>query len=181
MVIPVVGDFAGPTAMRAVGDYLRRRGAVVTAFYTSNVEQYLFGGFGADRRFYRNVETLPIDSTSSFIRAVPVGAGPPLQIGGLPIPTNSSVQARDSAGVTIITASSTDSTGRTVTRVFTIDKPPAANLGAFTSGISSIGAVLDALAKGELSTYQQVVALTKTEGWQPALPVNGRPSQPFTP
>jgi hypothetical protein len=170
MVIPVVGDFGGPKAIRAVGDYLRRRGDVVTAFYTSNVEQYLFGGFGADERFYRNVATLPIDSTSSFIRAVPSGAGGPVQLGGMPVPTNASVQIRDSSGVTIIRTSSIDSAGKTVTSVFTIDKPAASSLSAFTSGVATIGAVLDAFTKGGLDTYLQVVKLTKTEGWQRALP-----------
>src|SRR3989442_1099645 len=42
LIIPVVGDFAGKKALRAVGDYLRKNGLTVTAFYTSNVEQYLF-------------------------------------------------------------------------------------------------------------------------------------------
>jgi len=78
MVVPVVGDFAGPKALRAVGEYIRQRGAVVTAFYVSNVEQYLFAGFEADRRFYRSVEALPIDSTSSFIRSLPAGSVPVL-------------------------------------------------------------------------------------------------------
>ena len=42
LVVPVVGDFAGPKAIRAVAQYLKQRGAIVGAFYTSNVEQYLF-------------------------------------------------------------------------------------------------------------------------------------------
>jgi hypothetical protein len=184
MVVPVVGDFAGKKAIRAVSDYLRQRGSVVTAFYTSNVEQYLFSGFGAEQRFYRNVETLPIDSTSSFIRAVPVGAGGAVQLGGIPMINaiaNSIVQIRDSGGVKNIGARSADSTGSTVTMVFTVDKPPSANLGAFISGITSIGAVLDAFTKGQLQTYQQVVALTKTEGWQHTPPVTSRPSPPPAP
>src|SRR5688572_29583261 len=35
------GDFAGPKSIRAVGRYLKAQGATVTAFYLSNVEQYL--------------------------------------------------------------------------------------------------------------------------------------------
>src|SRR5262245_48173626 len=42
LIIPVVGDFAGKKALSAIGDYLRKNNLTVTAFYTSNVEQYLF-------------------------------------------------------------------------------------------------------------------------------------------
>jgi len=68
-IVPVVGDFAGPKALKAVGDYLRKNSLTVTAFYTSNVEQYLFQNsqFGA---FAANVKTLPITPDSLFIRAV---------------------------------------------------------------------------------------------------------------
>src|SRR5215475_3188877 len=68
LIIPVVGDFGGPKALRAVGDYLRKNGFTVTAFYTSNVEQYLFQNevFAA---FAENVRTLPIDDRSLFIRS----------------------------------------------------------------------------------------------------------------
>jgi hypothetical protein len=69
LLVPVMGNFAGPKAIRAVGRYVREHGATVTAFYVSNVEQYLFqdGLFDA---FARNVATLPIDDTSVFIRSV---------------------------------------------------------------------------------------------------------------
>jgi hypothetical protein len=70
LIVPVVGDFAGPKAIRAVGDYLRKRNLTVQAFYLSNVEQYLFQNRVAPM-FYENVATLPIDSTSMFIRSVP--------------------------------------------------------------------------------------------------------------
>ena len=40
LLVPVVGNFAGPKAIRAVGRYLREREAFVSAFYLSNVEQY---------------------------------------------------------------------------------------------------------------------------------------------
>ena len=69
----VVGDFAGPTAIRAVGQYLRERGAKVTAIYVSNVEQYLFRQGDDWVRYYESVATLPIDSTSTFIRSVSMG------------------------------------------------------------------------------------------------------------
>jgi hypothetical protein len=70
LVIPVVGDFAGPKALRAVGEYLKSHGAVVSAIYTSNVEQYLFRDPHKPREYYDNVATLPLDSSSTFVRAV---------------------------------------------------------------------------------------------------------------
>jgi len=70
LVIPVVGDFAGKKALAAIGDYLRKGGLTVTAFYTSNVEQYLFQN-GVFSGFAENVRKLPITDKSVFIRAVP--------------------------------------------------------------------------------------------------------------
>ena len=70
LIIPLIGDFAGAKAIRAVGAYLKERDAVVTAFYLSNVEQYLFQQNDDWSRFYGNVATLPIDPSASFIRSV---------------------------------------------------------------------------------------------------------------
>jgi hypothetical protein len=75
LVVPLVGDFAGPKAIRSVGAYLKEHHAVVTAFYLSNVEQYLFNQEDDWRRFYTNVGTLPLDSSSTFIRSVFNGMG----------------------------------------------------------------------------------------------------------
>ena len=69
-IIPVVGNFAGPKALRAVGNYLREHNATVSAFYTSNVEMYLFQQADDWKRFYGNVASLPIDEKSTFIRSV---------------------------------------------------------------------------------------------------------------
>jgi len=71
-IIPIVGDFAGPKAIAAVGDYLRKNGYTVSAFYTSNVEQFLFGNdlYG---KFAENVRRLPVKDNSVFIRAVRSG------------------------------------------------------------------------------------------------------------
>ena len=69
LIVPVVGNFAGAKALRAVGRYVRERGGTVTAFYVSNVEQYLFQDNLFDH-FARNVATLPVDDTSAFIRSV---------------------------------------------------------------------------------------------------------------
>jgi len=66
LLVPVVGDFGGTKAIRAVGKYLKEHGAVVSAFYLSNVEQYL-NRSGTEGRFLCNVATLPLDETSTFI------------------------------------------------------------------------------------------------------------------
>jgi hypothetical protein len=73
LVIPVVGDFAGPRALRSVGEFLRRQNVTVSAFYVSNVEQYLHASAEAARLFYDNVASLPLDASASFIRSVPRG------------------------------------------------------------------------------------------------------------
>ena len=93
-IVPVVGDFGGPKAIRAVGAYARSQGSTVTAFYLSNVEQYLFRDAALWSRFYENVATLPLDSTSLFIRPQtgaggvvtvrPSGTGPVIVYGGQP-------------------------------------------------------------------------------------------------
>jgi hypothetical protein len=69
LLVPVMGDFAGPRALRAIGRYVRAHGSVVKAYYVSNVEQYLFQD-GLFDEFARNVATLPVDDTSVFIRSV---------------------------------------------------------------------------------------------------------------
>lgn len=75
LIIPLVGDFAGPSAIQSVGQYLKEHNATVTAFYVSNVEQYLFMS-ESWKKFYANVATLPLDSKSVFIRPlINVGTG----------------------------------------------------------------------------------------------------------
>jgi hypothetical protein len=73
MVVPLVGDFAGSKAIRAVGSYLKQKGAVVSTFYMSNVEQYLSLG-KQSMDFCYNVGTLPLDSTSTLIRSTRRGS-----------------------------------------------------------------------------------------------------------
>ena len=68
LVVPLVGNFAGPKAIRSVGEYVKSRGGVVSAFYLSNVEQFLRQD-GTWGRFCASVATLPLDETSLFIRA----------------------------------------------------------------------------------------------------------------
>ena len=68
LIVPVIGDFAGPKALRAVGAYITSHGGLVNYVYTSNVEQYLFGN-DAYRRYYASVATLPLHEQSTFIRS----------------------------------------------------------------------------------------------------------------
>jgi hypothetical protein len=74
MLVPVVGNFAGSRALRAIGQYLREHQATVGAFYLSNVEQYLYqdGIWGA---FCANVASMPLDEQSTFIRSRSGGGG----------------------------------------------------------------------------------------------------------
>jgi hypothetical protein len=69
LIVPVVADFAGGKALRKVGQYMREHGATVAAFYTSNVEQYLFQQDDDWRKFLTNVATFPLDGSSMFIRS----------------------------------------------------------------------------------------------------------------
>jgi hypothetical protein len=66
-IVPLVGDFAGPKAIRSVGEYLKSHDARLATFYLSNVEQYL--NPAEMKRFYANVAAVPLDPSSSFIRS----------------------------------------------------------------------------------------------------------------
>ena len=57
-----------------MGRYIKERGATVTAFYLSNVEQYLFQD-GLWNAFCGNVASLPLDERSTFIRSQQGGGG----------------------------------------------------------------------------------------------------------
>jgi hypothetical protein len=68
LITPVTGDFAGPKALRAIGDHIRRMGERVSVFYTSNVEFYLMqqDSFSV---FVESVKSLPRDERSLIIRS----------------------------------------------------------------------------------------------------------------
>jgi hypothetical protein len=68
LIVPLVGDFAGPKTLEAVGAYLKQQRLMVTAFYGSNVEEYIRKPLGNYTRFCSSVATLPVDATSTFIR-----------------------------------------------------------------------------------------------------------------
>jgi hypothetical protein len=69
-IIPIVGDFAGTKALAGIGSYLQRNRHVLRAFYTSNVEQFLFRN-RVFPKFVANLRTLPTDDRSVLIRSVP--------------------------------------------------------------------------------------------------------------
>ena len=83
-LVPIVGDFAGPSALKAVAKFAREQDEVVTAFYVSNVEFYLLRG-GLFPSYVENVRALPLAPTSVFdpgvfqLRLSPPGGpgGPP--------------------------------------------------------------------------------------------------------
>ena len=77
-VIPVVGDVAGTRAMHAIAADIGGRGERVSAFYISNVENYLFrdGTFG---RYADNISRLPRNSRSMVIRSIFSGGGQSIQ------------------------------------------------------------------------------------------------------
>lgn len=75
MIIPIVGNLAGPYALKRIGDEIAGRGLVVSALYVSNVEQYLFQQ-GAFTRFGATVAGLPYADHSVIIRSYFRGGHP---------------------------------------------------------------------------------------------------------
>jgi hypothetical protein len=69
LIVPLVGDFSGPKAIRTVGQYLKDHQAKVSAFYLSNVEMYILAP-SQWKSFCVNVASLPMDQSSVFIRFV---------------------------------------------------------------------------------------------------------------
>lgn len=82
-LIPIVGDFAGPHALKAVAKFLSDNGLQVSTFYTSNVEFYLFGR-AAWTRYMANLHALPVSQDSVFIRSYfpTYGRSHPLNVRG---------------------------------------------------------------------------------------------------
>ncbi len=82
LLVPVIGNFAGGKAIRAIGQYLKTNGVPVSVFYVSNVEEYLQqDGLWPD--FCANITTLPLNDASVFIRSVRGGDSNPLPTFGL--------------------------------------------------------------------------------------------------
>jgi hypothetical protein len=68
LIVPVVGDFAGPKALRAIARYVQEHDAQITAFYVSNVEEYIQSPLQKWAAYCRNIAALPINASSTFIR-----------------------------------------------------------------------------------------------------------------
>jgi hypothetical protein len=137
LIVPVVGDFAGPKALRSVARFLDLHRATVSVFYTSNVEQYLFRG-DAWQRFYDNVGALPTDTRSMFIRAFFNNQGrvmrapfaqPDRLSGAIPIPPTFA--------------------------------PPTGPGPRSETLLNPIGSLLAAFAEGRISSYYDVVELSR--------------------
>jgi hypothetical protein len=69
LVVPVVGNLAGPRALAAIGQEITRRGEKISAFYISNIENYLLRD-GSFPRFMDNVKKLPHTDKSVIIRSL---------------------------------------------------------------------------------------------------------------
>ena len=66
-VLPIVGDFGGKHALLAIADDMVARGLLLGAFYTSNVEQYLFDAHTYPN-FIASVKAMPRDDASLLVR-----------------------------------------------------------------------------------------------------------------
>ena len=69
LIVPIVGDFSGSRALRAIGGYLKDHGATVSVFYLSNVESFLRRA-GSWPVFCANVASMPLNEGSIFVRVV---------------------------------------------------------------------------------------------------------------
>jgi len=66
--IPVTGNFGGQKALMAIGEYIRSIGQTVSAYYVSNVEQYVIRDGYLWNNWVKNVKNLPLTDKSVFIR-----------------------------------------------------------------------------------------------------------------
>ncbi|WP_291163236.1 hypothetical protein [Gemmatimonas sp. UBA7669] len=82
LIIPLVGDLAGPTVLPKLAPWLREQRETISVLYTSNVEDYLLR-YGTFRDFVRSVRALPRRSNSIIIRSWFGGPGThPQQVPG---------------------------------------------------------------------------------------------------
>ena len=73
-IVPIVGDLSGPAALAAVARLLAQSNLQVAAFYTSNVEFYLFGA-GSFADFVANLRGLPRMPGALVVRSVFASGG----------------------------------------------------------------------------------------------------------
>lgn len=69
LIIPVVGNLAGPHALAAIGAMLEHRKESLSVFYTSNVEFYLSRAGTLDR-FINNLARMPRTRRAVIVRSV---------------------------------------------------------------------------------------------------------------
>ena len=70
LIVPVVGDFSGDRALRAIAEFVKMHEATISVFYTSNVEYYLIAwGYTGFSRFIDNVDRFPTEKNSVFVRS----------------------------------------------------------------------------------------------------------------
>jgi hypothetical protein len=69
LIVPIVGDFSGSHALRAIGRYLKDHRAAVSVFYLSNVESFLRRA-GSWPAFCANVAAIPLNEGSIFVRVI---------------------------------------------------------------------------------------------------------------
>lgn len=81
MIVPVVGDLGGTKALPAIGAYMKQRGDKLSAFYSSNAEDYVLRD-GNFPRFAQSVAALPRDNNSVFIRSFFGGGNHPEAVAG---------------------------------------------------------------------------------------------------
>jgi hypothetical protein len=68
LIVPVVGDFGGPKAIKAIGAYLKSQSISTRVFYISNVEDYLQPTWA---NYLANLAALPQDNSTLLIRFDP--------------------------------------------------------------------------------------------------------------
>ncbi|MGV3708188.1 MAG: hypothetical protein ACO1Q7_05055, partial [Gemmatimonas sp.] len=74
LLVPVVGDLGGTKALPAIGEYMKKRGDTLSAFYASNAEDYVM----RDDKFpnyVKSIASMPRDDRSVFIRSYFGGGG----------------------------------------------------------------------------------------------------------
>jgi len=67
-IIPLTGDFGGTKAIQSVSKFLKEKKLSVTAYYLSNVEQYVIRDYYKWENWIDNIKSLPITNKSVFIR-----------------------------------------------------------------------------------------------------------------
>jgi len=97
-IIPVVCNVAGAAAMRSIARYATENRLVVSAFYLSNVEQYLIQRDQGFDRYVANVRALPHNGSSVIIRSYfgRFGRTHPLYVPGPANVSTSMVETMDS-------------------------------------------------------------------------------------